>query len=228
MNLGDQKGNTLAVKALQQRLSEDPAAFAMVVAGPSGVGKTTLCQLVLEAESDVNRCVTTTTRAPRAEEKEGLQRHFVSQNEFLSMVEAGRFIEHAQVHGDWYGTTLEAVYAAMKNGRVMLMDVDVQGVVTWQKALGHKCVTVFVLPPSVDKLEQRLASRQTETELHFRLRMKNAVEELQKATLCDYIIVNDQLSDSVTHMRSIIQSVRHRALRMQNHLFHLVYNEKDD
>jgi guanylate kinase len=218
MRKGDQNDNVLAVKALQQQLAQDPGAFAVVVAGPSGVGKTTLCRRVLDVEKDVRRCVTTTTRPPRAEEKEGVERHFVSHSEFLKMIKQGAFIEHAEVHGQLYGASLEAVYAAMKDGRVMLMDVDVQGVVTWQKALGDRCVTIFVLPPSVEKLEERLASRQTETGSEFQLRMKNAIKELRQASLCDYIIINAHLLDTVEHLRGIIQAERHRASRMQMHL----------
>lgn len=219
--VADQTDNARAIDALQQRLLQDPTAFAVVVAGPSGVGKTTLCRHVLDAEKDVQRCVTTTTRSPRADEKEGVERHFVSVAVFRAMLEDGAFIEHAEVHGHLYGATLDAVYAAMSGGHVMLMDVDVQGVATWQKALGERCITVFILPPSLEKLSERLLLRQSETDSNFQLRMKNAAEELRRAALCDYIIVNDQVPDAVAQLRSIIQAERQRATRMQKYLAQL-------
>ena len=223
----DQKDNTQAVTALRERLLQDPGAFAVVVVGPSGVGKTTLCREVLKVECDVHRCVTTTTRVPRKNEKEGVERHFVSHNDFEKMLEDGVFIEHAEVHGHLYGATLDAVYAAMKDGRVMLMDVDVQGVVTWQKALQDRCVTVFILPPTLEKLAERLHTRQTESDSDFQLRMTNAIDELRKAALCDYIVVNDQLSSAVAQLRSIIQAERHKASRMQMYLNHLGIDKKE-
>lgn len=225
MRLVEKIDNTHAVEALQKRLLENPRAFAVVVAGPSGVGKTTVCRDVLKAESDVYRCVTTTTRRPRSEEKEGVERHFVSHEAFLAMLEKGAFIEYAEVHGHLYGATLDAVDVAMQDGHVMLMDVDVQGVATWQKALGERCVTVFILPPTLEKLEERLASRQTETASNFQLRMKNAIEELRQASLCDYIIVNDNLSDAVISLQTIIRAERHRTPRMQAHLDQLGFVE---
>ncbi len=221
MHIVEKTDNTQAVQALQKRLLENPRAFAVVVAGPSGVGKTTICRKVLEAESDVYRCVTTTTRHPRPEEVEGVERHFVSEEAFCEMFDRGVFIECAEVHGHLYGATLDAVDAAMKDGHVMLMDVDVQGVATWQKALGDRCVTVFVLPPTLEMLEERLALRQTETASNFQLRMKNAIEELRQASLCDYIIVNDHLSDAVISLQTIIHAERHRSARMEAHLTQL-------
>lgn len=221
MEISTSKDNTPALNALLEKLSKDLDAFAVVVAGPSGVGKTTLCREVLDTESDVRRCVTTTTRPVREGEVDGVARHFVSLDKFENMLKNGAFIEHAKVHEHFYGASLDAVYAAMKDGRVMLMDVDVQGISAWQQALGDRCVTVFILPPSLQILEERLASRQTETESTFQLRMKNAIKELHQAPLCDYIIVNDRLSDSVADLKAIIQTERHRASRMQMYLSHL-------
>lgn len=221
MPIIDQPNNAKAVEMLQQKLLRDPQAFAVVVVGPSGVGKTTVCREVLKVESDVFRCATTTTRPPRPEEIEGVERHFVSHEAFLALQKQDVFIEQAEVHGHLYGATLDAVYAAMQNGRVMLMDVDVQGMVTWKKALKERCVTVFVLPPSLDKLKERLVSRQTENESHLQLRMENATEELRQADLCDYIIINDQVPEAVAHLRAIIQAERFRSFRMEKHLYQL-------
>lgn len=214
----DLKKNNSAVADLLERLSQNPRAFAVIVAGPSGVGKTTVCREVLAASDDIRRCVTTTTRPPRDDEVEGVERHFVSKVEFLAKLEAGQFIEHAEVHNHLYGATLDSVFAAMDEGRVMLMDVDVQGVATWQKALGDRCVTVFVLPPTLQKLEDRLASRQSETAEAFDLRMKNAIAELRKAHLCDYIIVNDDLDDAVARLMGIIRAERQKTSRMQKYI----------
>lgn len=218
MAIVDRHNSNQAITDLQKKLGVDPKAFAVVVAGPSGVGKTTICRRILVQNPDIKRCVTTTTRKPRQEETEGVERHFVSAKAFQDMLAKGQFVEHAEVHGHLYGATLDAVYAAMKGGHVMLMDVDVQGVVAWKETLKDRCVTVFVLPPSLETLEKRLADRESETESHFELRMNNAIEELRQAQICDYIIVNDDLEDAVLHLQSIIDGERHKSVRMQDPL----------
>ena len=207
-----------STRALRQKMADDPGAFVLAVAGPSGVGKTSVCEAVLNAESQVNRCITTTTRSPRSDEVPGVARHFVSGEEFQTMHKRGDFVESAKVHGHFYGATFDAVAKALSGGQVMLMDVDVQGVATWQKVLADYCVTVFIIPPSLDVLAQRLKARQSEGESTFNLRMDNAISELSQAHLADYIVVNDVLENSIADLHAIIRAERRRAVHMQERL----------
>ena len=208
------KSDETDVERIRQKLSDNPAAFAVVVAGPSGVGKTSICQGVLHVDSSVQRCVTTTTRPPRDDEIEGVARHFVTVAQFEAMQTRGDFIESAEVHGHLYGATFDAVVKAMSGGQVMLMDVDVQGVAAWKKVLGDRCVTVFVVPPSLDVLAERLNARQSESTSAFRLRMKNAVSELVQAKNSDYVVVNDKLEQAIADLLAIIHAERRHTRRM--------------
>ena len=208
------KSKKTGVKRIRQKLGDNPDAYAVVVAGPSGVGKTSICQGVLHADSGVLCCVTTTTRPPRDDEIEGVARHFVTVAQFEAMQKRGDFVESAKVHGHLYGATFNAVAKALSGGQVMLMDVDVQGVAAWKKVLGDRCVTVFVVPPSLDVLAERLNARQSESMSAFRLRMENAVSELVQAKNSDYVVVNDKLEQAIADLLAIIHAERRRTRRM--------------
>ena len=208
------KSEETDVGQIRQKLSDSPDAFAVIIAGPSGVGKTSMCQGVLRADSSVRRCVTTTTRPPRDDEVEGLARHFVTVAQFEAMQKRGDFVESAEVHGHLYGATFDAVAKAMTGGQVMLMDVDVQGVAAWKKVLGDRCVTVFVVPPSLDVLAERLNARQSESASAFRLRMENAASELVQAKNSDYVVVNGKLEKAIADLLAIIHAERRRTRRM--------------
>ncbi len=208
------KSKKTGVERIRQKVSDNPAAFAVIVAGPSGVGKTSMCQGVLRADSSVQRCVTTTTRPPRDDEVVGVARHFVTVAQFKAMQKRGDFVESAEVHGHLYGATFDAVAKALYRGQVILMDVDVQGVAAWKKVLGDRCVTVFVVPPSLDVLAKRLNARQSESALAFRLRMENAGSELVRAKHSDYVVVNDKLEHAIADLLSIIRAERQRTRRM--------------
>ncbi len=208
------KSEEIDVERIRQNLSDNPAAFAAIVAGPSGVGKTSMCQEVLRADPGVRRCVTTTTRPPRDDEIEGVARHFVTVAQFEAMQKRGDFVESAKVHGHLYGATFDAVAKALSGGQVILMDVDVQGVAAWKKVLGDRCVTVFVVPPSLDVLAERLNARQSESTSAFRLRMENAVSELVQAKNSDYVVVNDKLEQAIADLLAIIHAERQRTRRM--------------
>ena len=208
------KSEETDIERIRQKLSDNPAACAVVVAGPSGVGKTSMCHGVLRADSSIRRCVTTTTRPPREDEIQGVARHFVTVAQFEAMQKRGDFIESAEVHGHLYGATFDAVAKAMSGGHVMLMDVDVQGVAAWKKVLGDRCVTVFVVPPSLDVLAERLNARQSESAAAFRLRMDNAIAELAWAKNSDYIVVNNKLEQAIADLLAIIRAERQRTRRM--------------
>ena len=220
-----EKHEPSTLQDLRQRFRDNPWAFAIVVAGPSGAGKTSICQEVLAHDSDVRRCVTTTTRPRRSDEVDGVMRHFVSEETFADLEVQDAFVEQAIVHGFRYGATFEAVIKALSDNRVMLMDVDVQGVESWKQVLESHCVTVFVLPPSLEELEARLKGRQTEEETSLKIRLENAIGEMRQAGSYDYVIVNDDLDRSVADFLAIIRAERSKASRKKEVLPNLGISE---
>ena len=204
-----------ALSSPNEQFCVDARAFALVVSGPSGVGKTAICQALLERDGRVQPCVTTTTRARRLGEVDGVDYHFVPEADFREKLARGEFLEHAEVHGFHYGATAEAVRKAFSDGQVMLLDVDVQGAGNWRRMLGKRCVTVFVLPPSIEELRRRLEDRMTEGRASFQVRMQNARKELERASAYDFLIVNDRLEEAVLSLQYILGAERARPARMR-------------
>jgi len=195
------------------RLELPSSAFAVVVSGPSGVGKSTICKALMAADPGVRTCVTTTTRAMRNGEVDGRDYHFATEDSFWKLLDNGEMVEWAEVHGHRYGASVDAVAEAMRGGQVMLLDIDVQGAETWKRVLGRRCVRVFVLPPSISELHKRLADRRTEEKASFDLRMKTARTELAWAPAYDYVVVNTKLDDAVEELRAILTAERRRPER---------------
>ena len=195
-------------------LALDTRSFALIVAGPSGVGKTSICQGIIDKDRLVQACVTTTTRPKRSGEVDGVHYQFVSDDAFNRMMEKGAFVEWAEVHGYLYGATFEAVAEALSGGQVMLLDVDVQGMKTWKAALEDRCVTAFVVPPSIEALKKQLDERKTEDEASFKTRMEGAQRELGEADGFDYLIVNYDLQQAISDLEAIISAERRRPSRM--------------
>jgi guanylate kinase len=197
-------------------LVKESKAFALVVSGPSGVGKSTLCDALEAGDDGVRSCVTTTTRARREGEVDGEHYHFVSDKAFRRLIEADELVEYAEVHGFCYGATRQAVAEVLRGDTVMLLDIDVQGAETWKRFLGDRCVRVFVLPPSIESLRRRLEGRKTEGRSSFQRRMETARRELLKAPSYDYVIVNDTLEQAVAELQAIVQAERRRPRRMED------------
>ena len=153
----------------------------IVVAAPSGAGKTTLCHRLLADFGELRLSVSTTTRPPRGREQDGRDYHFTSKEEFEGQIREGRFAEWALVHGNYYGTSKDVVARSLAGGDSVLLDVDVQGSASLKQAFGDRCVTIFVAPPSVEELERRLRKRNTDSEESIRRRMQNAREEMARA-----------------------------------------------
>lgn len=190
-----------------------PAAFALVVSGPSGVGKTSICQDLIARDGRVSHVVTTTTRDRRPGETDGVDYHFLSEAAFAEQLAAGAFVEHAVVHGRNYGTTRSAFAAALERADVVLLEVDVQGAKTWREVLGDRAVTVFILPPSLDELRRRLKGRKSEGEEALKVRTENARREMAHAPAYDYVIVNHDLEQAVGDVMGVVQTERSRPSR---------------
>jgi guanylate kinase len=176
-----------------------------VLSAPSGAGKTTIAQALVEGSEDVVFSVSATTRPARSHEVDGVDYHFLSETDFRAMIEADEFVEWAEVHGHLYGTSRQALRAALDDGRFLILDIDVQGAMQMRERVPD-VVLVFVLPPSADALVERLTERGTEGEDTVARRIENARAELEQASQFDYIVVNDDLEQAIDAVRSIVSA----------------------
>jgi len=178
-----------------------------IISAPSGAGKTTLCRATLKRLKDMLYSVSYTTRSPRKGEQDGVDYHFISKEGFRAGIKTGRWSEWAEVHGNYYGTSAEFIEKGLSSGRDTLLDIDVQGTIQILKRHPDS-VTIFVLPPSMDTLRQRLEMRGTESETVLKRRLENAKKEMTQQNLYRHLIVNDQLSSAIEELISIIQGYR--------------------
>lgn len=178
-----------------------------VVSAPSGAGKSTICNAVLEQIPGLKYSVSYTTRGARGEEKDGIDYHFVSEDEFLSGIENGAWAEWAQVHGHYYGTSAVFIDETLGTGCDVLLDIDVQGARQLLRRYPD-CITIFIMPPSAAALRERLLKRNTDSQAAIEQRLKNAEEEMAQKGTYRHIIVNDRLSEAIAALSAIITSAR--------------------
>lgn len=181
-----------------------------VISAPSGAGKTTLLGGVMARLPLLAFSVSHTTRSPRPGEVNGKEYHFVSEEEFRTMIVAGEFLEHADVHGNLYGTSYRSVSRQQEAGFDVVLDIDVQGAAILREKKDLKATYIFIAPPSLEELERRLKGRQTETDETIALRLANAHLEMQSSNKYDYIIVNSEIDEATDLLRSIIVAERAR------------------
>jgi guanylate kinase len=181
----------------------------VVVSAPSGAGKSTLLARVLEEMPGLRFSVSHTTRGPRGRERDGVEYHFVDRPVFERLREGGRLLEWAEVHGNLYGTGLDEIELARREGRDLLLDVDVQGAAQVREKMSE-ALTVFILPPSYEVLERRLRGRGQDDETTVRRRLAAAGRELRAFEEYDFAIVNDELDASVEAVKSIVRAARCR------------------
>lgn len=185
--------------------------FPLVLSAPSGAGKTTIARRLRDRRGDVVFSVSATTRAPRPGERDGVDYHFVSEDEFRRMIAAGELIEWAQVHGGYYGTPLANVRQARERGEFLLLDIDVQGARQIRAAV-PEAVLVFVMPPSGETLVERLVGRGSEDDEKVQHRLRNALAEIATAPEFDHVVVNDELDAAVQDVNAVLEG-RTDALR---------------
>lgn len=178
-----------------------------IISAPSGAGKTTLLRAALERLPDLRYSVSYTTRSPRAGEVNGRDYVFISPAEFEDGIRTERWAEWAQVHGNYYGTSVEVLSEALAEDRDILLDIDVQGARQICQRFPQS-VTIFIMPPSIDILEQRLRSRGTDRPEAIALRLRNAREEMAQKDVYRHVIVNDNLPTAVQDLLAIIGSYR--------------------
>ena len=185
-----------------------------VISAASGTGKTTLVSRLVQQHPNVRVSVSHTTRPPRAGEVNGQHYHFVSEEEFVRLAGEGAFLEHAQVFGNYYGTSYESVQSMCEQGYDVILDIDVQGAQQVRKAL-PEALSIFILPPSLAVLEQRLRQRQTDSEEVIARRLSEAVDEIQQALTFDYVVSNRSLQQAEEELWCIFQAAR---LLKRNHV----------
>jgi len=183
----------------------------LVISAPSGTGKTTILKRVMAEVPGLAFSVSHTTRAPRAGEQDGADYHFVDRDRFAAMRDAGAFLEWAEVHGNFYGTSRAAVDQGLGAGADIILDIDVQGC-RQVRAAASDAVTLFIVPPSRAELERRLSGRGTDGAETIRLRLANARQEMADAGRYDFVVVNDDLDRAVAAVKAIVvaERCRHR------------------
>ena len=187
-----------------------PAGNLFVIAAPSGAGKTSLTRALLERESGIRHSVSYTTRAPRPGERDGVDYHYVDTDRFMALKAAGEFLEHAHVHGNWYATSATWLKAEVAAGRDVLLEIDWQGAAQVRKLLPDS-VHVFILPPSLESLEQRLVKRGQDDPATIQRRLAAARDEIRHCGEFDYVIINQDFASAVDDLAAIVRSARLRS-----------------
>jgi guanylate kinase len=185
----------------------------LVLSSPSGAGKTSITRLLVERDRALDISVSVTTRAPRAGEIDGKHYRFVDAAEFARMIAAGELLEHAAVFGHRYGTPRAPVEATLAGGRDIVSDIDWQGTQQLQESVRHDLVSVFVLPPSMAALEERLKTRAQDSAEVVRQRMAKSADEMSHWAEYDYVVVNRNIEDSVAHVQAILIAERLKRAR---------------
>lgn len=188
-----------------------------IISAPSGSGKSTLVARLMGADPGLRFSVSYTTRKPRGNEKPGESYVYISREEFLSRIDRSEFLEHAEVFGNFYGTNREVLEQAKSEGKDLILDIDVQGARQLKERI-PEAVTIFILPPSRDILEQRLRLRSEDSEEVIQRRLREAAEEIRNYQQYDYVLVNHQVDESTITLAAIIKAERVRRIRMEQQI----------
>jgi len=195
-------------------MSSDPRGLLFIVSAPSGTGKTTLVERLVQVMPNLRMSRSYTSRAARDGERDGVDYNFISQSEFQHRIDRCEFLEWADVFGHYYGTGVSDVDRLLADNQDVVLVIDVQGA-RQIKARGVEHMAIFVLPPSFEVLEQRLRGRSKDTEQQMQRRLATARAEAASYIDYDYVVVNDALEDTVMRLQEIIAAARSRTQRMQ-------------
>jgi len=176
-----------------------------IISAPSGAGKTTIFRQAQQHLSNLILSISYTTREARENEREGIDYFFIEEKTFLQKIEENEFLEWAKVHNNYYGTSRNSIKEAWESGQIVVLDIDVQGAMQLKKITDLDAVFIFIKPPSMVDLEERLINRGTESENTLQTRLKNAEWELSFQDRYDYVIINDKLNKAVDDFVGIIQ-----------------------
>ena len=179
----------------------------LVLSAPSGAGKTTIAREFIKKHSDFSISISSTTRKPRGNEKNGVDYFFLSENDFKKKIDDGQFLEWAKVHDNYYGTSFNEVERIREMGKNVLFDIDVQGGINVKKKYPSDTILVFILPPSPEILKKRLLSRNTDSLAVIEKRLQNAKKEIKMAMQkYEYIIINDDLTKAVLELENVVSA----------------------
>lgn len=187
----------------------------LVISGPSGAGKGTICKALLEKHKEIYLSVSATTREPRNGEVEGVNYFFLKKEDFLQKVEEGDFLEHAEVYGNYYGTPKSSVQKMIDEGRDVILEIDIQGALKVKENC-EEGIFIFILPPSMEELKQRIIKRGSETPESLMRRFKSAYKEINYISKYNYAVVNDEVDTAVLKIEAIITAEKCRVDRMKN------------
>jgi len=188
---------------------EEFAGSIFLIAAPSGAGKSSLVKALLARDTQLHLSISHTTRPPRPGEQNGREYHFVSREQFDAMRQSGEFLESAEVYGNGYGTSAQWIRGELAQGNDVVLEIDWQGAHQVRK-LFPACIDIFILPPSLEILEQRLIGRGTDSQEIIDRRLAAAHEDLSHAREFEYVIINDQFSDAVEDLVAVVRSGRCR------------------
>ncbi|HUJ49024.1 MAG TPA: guanylate kinase [Bryobacteraceae bacterium] len=185
-----------------------------IISAPSGSGKSTLVHRLLETVSNLTFSISYTTRPPRPTETNGVDYVFITREDFENRLARGEFLEYAEVFGNYYGTNRESFERAIHEGHDLVLDIDVQGARQLKVAI-PEAISVFVLPPSRDVLEQRLRARSQDSEEVIQRRLQGAAAEVRNYTQYDYVLINREIEEAAARLASIVKAERLRKARME-------------
>lgn len=192
----------------------------IVISGPSGAGKGTICKALLEKRDDLFISVSATTRSPRAGEVDGVNYHFLTKEDFIARVEKNDFLEYANVHGNMYGTPKFKVEEMLAEGKNVILEIDIQGALKVKENFSEG-VFIFILPPSMEELKHRIIKRGSETEESLMTRFKNAYQEINYVSKYNYAVVNDTVENAVNKIENILAAEKCRVDRIQGTILNL-------
>jgi guanylate kinase len=196
---------------LKKRLCNSGESFGniIIISAPSGTGKTAVCDAVIRSSGNVVYSISYTTRRPREDEKTGREYFFVNKTEFKRMIEDGKFAEWAEVHGNYYGTLKVFLDKMLKTGKDILMDIDVQGGMNIKKQYPSACM-IFIMPPDLKTLKERLVSRNKDNRKIIKVRLGNAAKEVKFIQEYEYLVINGELNKAVIAVKTIIKSLKYK------------------
>ena len=189
----------------------------LVVSGPSGAGKGTICKALLNKNDQIKLSVSATTRKPRNGEVHGVNYFFIEKEEFTKMIENGEFLEYAQIYDNFYGTPKAAIIECLEKGQDVILEIEMQGA-RQIKEVYPEGVFIFVLPPSLEELKSRIVGRGTETQEEIETRFSCAFEEINQIVNYDYFIVNEDIEKSVSDVEAIICAEKNKVTRYKNNI----------
>ena len=195
----------------------DWKGLLLVVSGPSGAGKGTICKALLNKNDKIKLSVSATTRKPRNGEVHGVNYFFLEKEEFTTMIENGEFLEYAQIYDNFYGTPKSAIIECLEKGQDVILEIEMQGA-KQIKEVYPEGVFIFVLPPSLEELKSRIVGRGTETQEEIEKRFSCAFEEINQIVNYDYFIVNEDIEKSVNDVEAIIASEKNKVIRYKNNI----------